>query len=98
VFATLWRVHRGGSESDIPPVRGFGGIIPEKKKFLGKRVTFFLCFSCCLDFHVHCWAIFRHIVFVDGSLFLVNKLGLLTNPSHWVRVLNVSSSYTYILL
>jgi hypothetical protein len=55
-------------------------------------------FSCLLDFHVHCWAVFRHIVFVDGFLFPVKELGLLTNPGHWVRVLDGYGSYMYILL
>jgi hypothetical protein len=66
--------------------------------FLRKHVTFFPCFSCHLDFHVHCWVVFRHMVFVNGFLFLVKELGLLTNPSHWVRVLDVVGSYMYIVL
>jgi hypothetical protein len=36
--------------------------------------------------------------FVDGFLFLVKELGLLTNPSHWVRVLDAVGSYMYIVL
>jgi hypothetical protein len=36
--------------------------------------------------------------FVDGFLFLVKELGLLTNPGHWVRVLDVAGSYMYIVL
>jgi hypothetical protein len=36
--------------------------------------------------------------FVDGFLFSVKELGLLTNPSHWVRVLDVAGSYMYIVL
>jgi hypothetical protein len=31
-------------------------------------------------------------------LFMVNKLGLLTNLGHWVRVLYFSRSYMYIVL
>jgi hypothetical protein len=27
------------------------------------RMKFLPHFSCCLDFHVHCWAVFRHMVF-----------------------------------
>jgi hypothetical protein len=57
-----------------------------------------LCFSCHLDFHVHCWVVFRHMVFADGFLFLVKELGLLTNLGHWVRVLDVVGSYMYIVL
>jgi hypothetical protein len=35
--------------------------------------------------------------FADGFLFPVKELGLLTNPSHWVRVLDVIGSYMYIV-
>jgi hypothetical protein len=38
------------------------------------------------------------MVFVDGFLFSVKKLGFWTNPSHWVRVLDAASSYMYIVL
>jgi hypothetical protein len=38
------------------------------------------------------------MVFADGFLFSVKELGLLTNPSHWVRVLDVVGSYMYIVL
>jgi hypothetical protein len=41
---------------------------------------------------------FWHMVFADGFLFSVNELRLLTNPSHWVKVLDVVGSYMYILL
>jgi hypothetical protein len=36
--------------------------------------------------------------FVDGFLFLVKELGLLTNPGHQVRVLDANGSYLYIVL
>jgi hypothetical protein len=39
-----------------------------------------------------------HGLFVGGFLFLVKELGLLTNPSHWIRVLDVVGSYIYIVL
>jgi hypothetical protein len=55
-------------------------------------------FSFRLNFHVHCWAIFRHMVFDDSFLFVVKELWLLTNPGHWVRVLDVIGSDTYIVL
>jgi hypothetical protein len=42
--------------------------------------------------------VFLHMVFVDGFLFLVKELGLLTNPGHWVRVLDAAGSYMYIVL
>jgi hypothetical protein len=58
----------------------------------------FASFLCHLDFCVHCWVVFRHMVFADGFLFPVKELGLLTNPSHWVRVLDAVGSYMYIVL
>jgi hypothetical protein len=36
--------------------------------------------------------------FTDGFLFPVKELGLLTNPSHWIRVLDATGSYMYIVL
>jgi hypothetical protein len=36
--------------------------------------------------------------FADGFLFSVKELGLLTNPVHWIRVLDVIGSYMYIVL
>jgi hypothetical protein len=36
--------------------------------------------------------------FVDGFLFSVKELGLLTNPGHWVRGLDAIGSYMYIVL
>ena len=52
---------------------------------LGKRVTYLGGFSA-------------QGFFVDGFIFSVKELGLLTNPGHWVRVLDVASSYMYIVL
>jgi hypothetical protein len=52
---------------------------------LGKCVTYLGGFSCT-------W------FFVDGFLFPVKELGLLTNPGHWVRVLDATGSYMYIVL
>jgi hypothetical protein len=39
-----------------------------------------------------------HGFFADGFLFSVKELGLLTNPGHWVRVLDATGSYMYIVL
>jgi hypothetical protein len=36
--------------------------------------------------------------FSDGFLFPVKELGFWTNPDHWVRVLDVTGSYMYIVL
>jgi hypothetical protein len=55
-------------------------------------------FLCSLDFCVHCWVFFQHMVFFDGFLFSVKELGLLTNPGHWVRFLGAVGSYMYIVL
>jgi hypothetical protein len=66
--------------------------------FLRKHVAFLPRFLGLLDFHVHCWVVFRHMVFDDGFLFPVKELGLLTNPGHWVRVLDVVGSCMYIVL
>jgi hypothetical protein len=62
-----------------------GAKAPEKKKIASRNMS-------------HFWAFFEHIVFVDGFLFPVKELGLLTNPGHWVRVLDVVGSYMYIVL
>jgi hypothetical protein len=47
--------------------------------------------------HIFRW-FFGTWFFVDGFLFSVKELGLLTNPGHWVRVLDVVGSYMYIVL
>jgi hypothetical protein len=69
---------QGGLRGGIgPPLRGFRGSSPQRKKILPrKHVTYLGGFSA-------------HGFFVDGFLFSVKELGLLTNPSHWVRVLDV---------
>jgi len=84
------RGFEGGGAGARPPFSGCKGAIA--------MCRIFASFSCHIDFHVYCWAIFRHIVFTDGFLFPVKKLGLLTNPGHWVRVLDVVGSYMYIVL
>jgi hypothetical protein len=38
------------------------------------------------------------MAFDDSFLFSVKELGLLTNPGHWVRVLDVVGSYMYVVL
>jgi hypothetical protein len=77
---------------------GSGETSQRKQNCLGKRVAFMPHFSCHLNLRVHCWEVFRHMVFADGFLFPVKELGLLTNPGHWVRVLDAASSYMYIVL
>jgi hypothetical protein len=69
----------------IFPHGGFGGSAPENFFCLGKHVTYLGGFSA-------------HGFFADGFLFPVKELGLLTNPGHWVRVLDAIGSYMYIVL
>jgi hypothetical protein len=83
---------------NIPLCRCSGKTPPRIIFFLEKHVTFLPHFSCRLDFRLHCWEVFQHMVFADGFLFLVKELGLLTNPSHWFRVLDATVSYMYIVL
>jgi hypothetical protein len=51
----------------------------------------------CKMCHIFRW-FFGTWFFVDGFLFPVKELGLLTNLGHWVRVLDVAGSYMYIVL
>jgi hypothetical protein len=65
---------------------GFSGAAPPRNFFcLEKRVTYLGGFLA-------------HGFFADGFLFPVKELGLLTNPGHWVRVLDATGSYMYIVL
>jgi hypothetical protein len=65
---------------------------------LGKHVAFLPRFLCHLNYRVHCWAVFRNMVFHEIFLFFVKELGLLANPSHLIRVLDAPESYMYIVL
>jgi hypothetical protein len=70
----------------VDPPAGVRGQRPQKNVFyLGKRVMYLGGF-------------FGTWFFFDGFLFLVKELGFWTNPGHWVRVLDVASSYMYIVL
>jgi hypothetical protein len=75
----------GVHRGESPPHRGSRATPREKKFCLGKHVTYLGGFS-------------THGFFADGFLFPVKELGLLTNPGHWVRVLDVAGSYMYIVL
>ena len=63
-------------------------------------MNFFPQETCCILPH------FSFFIFCLGThgflpmvfLFTVKELGLLTNPSHWVRVLDGVGSYMYIVL
>jgi hypothetical protein len=59
--------------------------VSRKKICLRKRVTYLGGFLA-------------HGFLVDGFLFLVKELWLLTNPGRCVRVFDVASSYMYIVL
>jgi hypothetical protein len=58
----------------------------------------------CLIFHVDSFFVsivgqfFGTWFFAEGFLFLVKELGLLINPGYWIRVLDASRSYMYIVL
>jgi len=81
----------------MPLCRG-SGETPPILFCLGKHATFLPHFSYHLDFRVHCWVVFQHMVFTNGFLFPVRELGLMTNPGHWVIVLDVVGAYMYIVL
>jgi hypothetical protein len=65
---------------------------------LGNVSHFFLVFHVSLIFVSIVGRFFGTCFFTDGFLFLVKELGLLTNPGHWVRVLDAAGSYMYIVL
>jgi hypothetical protein len=76
----------GGGDSAKPPLGGLGGSSHEEKQFfLRKPLTDLGGFS-------------THSFFVDGFIFSVKELGFLTNLGHWVRGLDATRSYMYILL
>jgi hypothetical protein len=72
---------------------GVRGQCPQKFFFcLGKRDTY-------LGKHVmYLGGFFGTWFFADGFLFPVKELGFWTNPGHWVRVLDATGSYMYIVL
>jgi hypothetical protein len=83
----------GGCRGVDPPVRGFGGSAPEKKN-LGRHISRDDIFPGPRDIR---W-FFGTWFFADGFLFPVKELGFWTNPGHWVRVLDATGSYMYIVL
>jgi hypothetical protein len=42
--------------------------------------------------------VFWHMVFTNGFLIIVKKLGLLTNPYQWIRSFDAKKSYIYIYI
>ena len=93
-----------------PGARGFGGSAPDKffwadifSPVSGRHIADILSsgrhISGMTYFRDHMiLGGFRHMVFVDGFLFPVKELGFCTNPGHWVRVLDATGSYRYIVL
>jgi hypothetical protein len=69
--------------------------------FRGNTLDFFFPREMChLPWemcHIFRW-FFSTWFFADGFLFPVNELGFWTNPGHWVRVLDATGSYMYIVL
>jgi hypothetical protein len=65
---------------------------------LGNVSHFCLVFCVSLIFVSIVGRFFGTWFFANGFLFPVKELGLLTNPSHWVRVLDVVGSYMYNVL
>jgi hypothetical protein len=79
------RGFEGGAGGKFPPRGALEGG-PSRKKIMPQETChIFRCF-------------FGTCFFVDGFLFLVKELGFLTNPGHWVRVLDAANSYMYIVL
>jgi hypothetical protein len=67
--------------------------------FLEKCVTFFPHFFMFPRFSCPLLGGFlAHGFFLMVFYFSVKELGLLTNPGHWVRVLDAAGSYMYIVL
>jgi hypothetical protein len=60
-------------------------------------MCYILYMSSSVTCHIFRW-FFGICFFVDGFLFPVKELGLLTNPGHWVRVFYDVGSYMYIVL
>ena len=59
---------------------------------------FFLVFRVASIFMSIVGRFFYTWFFANVFLFPVKELGLLTNPGHWVMVLDVAGSYMYIVL
>jgi hypothetical protein len=58
-----------------------------------------MCYIICMAvFCVHFWVVFQHMDFSNGFLFTVKELGLLTNAGYWIRILDDTLSYMYIVL
>jgi hypothetical protein len=90
----------GGLErGPLGPPLGFGGNTPKKFFFPQETCRIFSSF-----FMLHLFScpllgrFFGTWFFANVFLFPVKELRLLTNPSHWVMVLDAAGSYIYIVL
>jgi hypothetical protein len=83
-FGYVLHQARGGSQGGEAPLHGGSRETPTKKK-IGVFCVLFL-------------AIFRHMVFVDGFLNPIKKLWLLNNSSQWIRGLDATIAYIFIVL
>jgi hypothetical protein len=99
----LRRVHRGvrgGVQGGGAPRAGVRGQRPRIFFFSGRHIFVGLTYFRDDIFpgpHDIRW-FFGTWFFTDGFLFLVKELGFWTNPGHWVRVLDATGSYMYIVL
>jgi hypothetical protein len=57
-----------------------------------------VCVIFCIGTTLYLGGFSAHGFFADGFLFPVKSLGFWTNLGHWVRVLDVASSYMYFVL
>jgi hypothetical protein len=82
---------------EIPP-HGGSRVVPPRIFFPQEMCHIFPCFRVSLIFVSIVGRFFGTWFFAGGFLFSVKELGLLTNPGHWVRFLDGTDSYMYIVL
>jgi hypothetical protein len=88
-----------GMQGGLRGSKGFRGNAPREFFFPQETCHIFASFFCVASIFVSIVGrFFGTWFFADGFLFLVKELGLLTNPGHWVRVLDAAGSYMYIVL
>ena len=89
----LFRAHRGvrgGVKGGGAPPNGGSGAAPLN--------FFFPHWDRIFRTTLYLGGFSAHGFFVDGFLFPVKELGFWTNPGHWVRILDATVSYMYIIL
>jgi hypothetical protein len=80
------------------PRTGVRGQRPREFFSSGNVSLFCLVFRVALIFVSIVGQFFSTWFFANGFLFPVKELRFLTNPGHWVRVLDTAGSYIYIVL